>query len=575
MDNVLLIGNPNVGKSMVFSRLTGVHVESSNYPGTTVEIAKGKLMLGGKQVEVCDLPGTYALEPSSKAEEVAVELLRQHAGQDFVVIDVIDATNLERNLSLTLELIEQGFPLVVCVNMSDEMQHHGISIDMPRLETLLGVPVVPTCAVTGVGIKALIERIAQAKKRPAQPRSHEERWLEIGRIVGGVQQLTHRHHTVRELIEDASVRPWTGFLMAAAVMYAAFMVVRVIAESLIRYVLDPFFLNIYQPLLERATGLLCKSDFIYHVLIGDLINGRIDFKQSMGLLTTAPYIELAMVLPYVFSFYLVLSFLEDVGFLPRLALLMDNFFHRLGLHGHAIIPVLLGFGCNVPGILATRSLETRRERFVVSVIISIGVPCVTLQAMIIALLGAYSGWYIAGVYAILFALWIVLGVILNSILKGDSPELLLEIPSYRLPPFGLLMQKLYLRVKGFLVEPFPIVLAGVFVVNALVYFKVLDTVTGLFAPFLQGLFGLPKEASIAFIIGFLRKDVAAGMLMPLGLTAKQMFISTVLLAISFPCIATFAVLLKELGMKYLLYAIAIMLIVGLVVGGVLNFTIPL
>lgn len=574
MDKIFLIGNPNVGKSMVFSRLTGVHVESSNYPGTTVEIAKGELTLAGIPVAVYDLPGTYSLAPSSKSEEVAVQVLSAEASSGNVVIDIVDATNLERNLSLTLELIERGYAVIVCLNMIDEMRHHGIAIDTEKLETVLGVPVVPVCAVTAEGIKQLIDRLAQAKARPPQPRSHEERWKEIGSIVEAVQQLTHRHHTLRERIEDASVRPWSGFLMAAAVMYAAFTVVRVIGESLIRYVLDPFFLQVYQPLLERATGFLCKSDFLYHVLIGDLINGQIDFRQSMGLLTTAPYIELAMVLPYVLSFYLVLGFLEDVGFLPRLALLMDNLFHRLGLHGHAIIPVLLGFGCNVPGILATRSLETKRERFVVSVIISIAVPCVTLQAMIIGLLGAYSGWYVAGVYAVLFALWLLLGIVLNRLLKGDSPELLLEIPSYRVPPFGLLTKKLYLRVKGFLVEAFPIVLAGVFVVNALVYFKALDALTAFFAPFMQGLFGLPKEAVVAFTIGFLRKDVAAGMLMPLGLSAKQMFISTVLLAISFPCIATFAVLLKELGSKYLLYAIVIMIVVGLVVGGLLNLAIP-
>jgi ferrous iron transport protein B len=451
--------------------------------------------------------------------------------------------------------------------------HRGVHLDIAKLEQTLRIPVISTCAVTGVGIKMLIERIKDAAPVSRDKLSHEDRWKEIGRIVEQVQHLEHRHHSLREMLEDASVRPLTGLLMAAAVIYASFKVVRFIGEFIINRVTDPIFINLYQPVLEKLTAYWKEEGFWFHLLIGDLINGRIDFKQSLGVLTTAPYIEFGMVLPYVISFYFILSLLEDIGYLPRLAILLDNILHRLGLHGFAIIPVLLGFGCNVPGILATRTLESKRERFIASTLISIGVPCVPLQAMIFGLLGAFGGWYVAGVCLVLFSIVLVLGLIMNRLLKGYSPEFLLEIPPYRFPPVHMLAQKLYFRIKAFLIEAVPVVLAGVALINILIYFRMFDIVSNAFAPVIHNLFGLPKGSIIALVIGFLRKDVAVGMLMPLGLSAKQLFISATLLAISFPCVATFMVIWKELGLKDLLKSTLIMIAVSVTVGTLLNFTI--
>ena len=570
---IYLIGNPNVGKSVVFSRLTGVQVISSNYPGTTVEIAKGYLELDSHKVEVIDLPGTYSLDPTSKAEEVAVSLLKELPRDEFAVINIIDSTNLERNLLLTLQLIEEGLPVIVSMNMCDDAVHRGIHIDAVKLEQLLGVPVISTCAVTGSGIKLLIQRIKEIKPYSRNKLDHKERWLEIGKIVEEAQRLEHRHHNFREILEDASVRPVTGLIMAAVIVYLAFKFVRFLGEGIISNITDPIFFNFYQPLLEKFTFLWQESGFWFHLLIGDLINGKIDFKQSLGVLTTAPYIEFGMVLPYVISFYFILSLLEDIGYLPRLAILLDNLLHRLGLHGYAVIPVLLGFGCNVPGILATRVLESKRERFIASTIISIGVPCIPLQAMIFGLLGQFGGFYVGGVYLVLFSLIVILGLILNRTLTGYSPEFLLEIPPYRFPPLLMLLKKLYFRVKWFLIEALPVVFLGVLFINVLLYFKLFDLVTGIFAPIIQGLFGLPKEAVIALAIGFLRKDVAVGMLMPLNLTANQLFIAATLLAVSFPCIATFVILAKELGFKALFKSSAIMIGISIVVGSFLNFVV--
>ena len=312
---IFLIGNPNVGKSVVFSRLTGVQVISSNYPGTTVEISKGYLKIGEEKIEVIDLPGTYSLEPSSKAEEVAVNLLKEQPKNEVAVINTIDSTNLERNLYLTLQLIEQGYLLIACLNMCDDTEHRGISIDTVKLEARLGVPVISTCAVTGVGIKLLIGRILEAKTglQPRATPDHQERWKEIGEIIEDVQKLSHRHHTFREMLEDASIRPFSGILLGAAVIYASFKIVRFFGESLINNIFDPVFYKFYQPVVEKLSAVLGGGGFIHHLLIGDLIAGKIDFKQSLGLLTTAPYIEFVMVLPYVVSFYFVLSLLEDIG----------------------------------------------------------------------------------------------------------------------------------------------------------------------------------------------------------------------------------------------------------------------
>ena len=283
---IYLVGNPNVGKSVVFSRLTGVQVISSNYPGTTVEFSKGYLRLGDEKIEVADLPGTYSLEPTSGAEEVVVSLLKEYPKNEIAVINILDSTNLERNLLLTLQLIEEGFPTIVCLNMCDDAGHRGIHIDVEKLEKLLNVPVVSTCAVTGAGIKQLIERIEETAPASREKISHEARWAEIGKIVEQVQRLEHRHHTLREVLEDASVRPITGLIMAAVVIYVSFKIVRFAGEFIINKITDPVFINLYQPLLEKLTVYWQEKSFWFHLLIGDLIEGKIDFKQSLGVLTT-------------------------------------------------------------------------------------------------------------------------------------------------------------------------------------------------------------------------------------------------------------------------------------------------
>ena len=562
---ILLMGNPNVGKSVFFSRITGVKVIASNYPGTTVGFSKGSMKLGEEEVEVIDVPGTYTLEATSKAEEVASQMLQD----GDLVINVADATNLERNLYLTQELLERQVPVIVALNIWDETKHKGISIDVAKLEELLGVPVLPTVAVTGQGIKELVYRIPEAISPALPRRTHDERWAAVGDIIEHVQTITHHHHTWLERLQDASVKPMTGLPIAAFTLVASFFVIRFIGEGLIGYVMEPLFEKLWAPLMLKLSGLL-GSGFWHDMLIGKLFDGEIDFFQSMGVLTTGLFIPLGAVLPYILAFYLILGLLEDVGYLPRLAILLDNLMHRIGLHGYAIIPTMLGLGCAVPAILSTRILESKRERFIAATLISIALPCAASQAMIIGLVGAEGWQYVAMIYGTLFLVWLILGLIINRVARGFSPELLIEIPPYRRPSWRAVLTKLWMRVYGFLREALPIILIAIFAIGILYNLGVFDAIANFTAPVVSGLFGLPEDGVVAIVVGFLRKDVAIGLLAPLSLSAGQLVVGCVVLTMFFPCIAAFVVLARELGIKGLLAAIAIMLAATIVVGGLLN-----
>jgi len=576
---IVLMGNPNVGKSVLFYRLTGVHVVASNYPGTTVEYTRGDFTFPSdipsnqetnfqpkERIEVFDAPGVYSLDPVSPADKVAIEMLESAD----LVINVIDSTNLERNLGLTLQILERKVPTVVALNLWDETEHLGIKLDPDELERMLKVPVIPTVGVTGEGIRSLVGSLNRAVPGGHPTRTREERWPEMGRIVSSCQTLSHHHHTFLQRLSDFSVKPWTGLPLAAGILFLAFVVIRFIGESLVGYVAEPLFEDIYAPLLYKLSQFLGPGSLIHTILIGKLFGGEIDFVQSFGVLTTGLFVPLGMVLPYIISFYLILSFLEDFGYLPRLAVLLDGLMHRLGLHGYAIIPTLLGLGCNVPAVMGTRILESRKERLIAATLISIGVPCAALQAMIFGLVGERGGIYVATVYTTLVLDWLALGFIMSRAVKGYSPELIIEIPHYRLPPLGPFFKKLRVRISGFLKEALPIILIGILVINLLYAIGIFNFLADLAAPVVTRLFGLPKESIVAIMIGFLRKDVAVGMLAPLNLSSKQLVVACTVLSMFFPCIATFTILLKELGIRDMLKSSAIMVTVAIITGTLLN-----
>jgi len=560
------MGNPNIGKSVVFSRLTGAEVITSNYPGTTVDFSRGKARLQGSQVELIDAPGTYSLQPTNRAEEVAVEVLQWAE----LVINVVDATNLERNLFLTLELLESKKPMIIVLNMWDEAERSGIDIDVKGLEEHLQVPVVATVALTGEGIKDLVSRMNEAHTpREIKMLSEEEKWIEIGRITRDVQKVTHKHPGFWDRFSEATIKPATGTPIALMVIFATFWMVRLIGESLIAYLFEPLF-QLYLPLAMKISAKLGPG-VLHDLFIGRLIDGEIDYVQSMGVLTTGIYVPLGMVLPYIVGFYLVLSLLEDSGYLPRLATLSDNVFHRLGMHGHAIVPLFLGLGCNVPGALATRTLETRKQRFISATLLGLAVPCTAKSAMIFGVLGSYGQGYVFLVFATLALVYIVAGLILNRVVRGESPEIFLEIPPYRRPSLRMILKKTWMRIRWFLSEAIPFLFLGVLLVNVLYSVGFIEWLGRFFAPFMEGWLAIPGEAVAALLVGFFRKDLAVGMLLPLGLNAQQMVVATTVLSLYFPCVATFAVLVKERGRRDTAKSTAVMLATALLVGGAIRW----
>jgi len=567
---ILLVGNPNVGKSVIFTRLTGVDVIASNYPGTTIDFSRGYTGHGDGRIEIIDVPGTYGLEPTSPAEKVAVDILDGAvADKDGIVINVVDATNLERNINLTLQLLDKDIPVIVVLNLWDEARHTGVHIDTEKLEEMLGVPVVPTVAITGEGIKRLVDRLEEATAGSYRSGSGDT-WAEAGRIIGQVQTLEHRHHTLTERIGDLTIHPWTGIPMAALIIMIVFQLIRIIGEGLIRFVMDPLFEYLWRPVMSALSGALGSGGSIHDILIGSLVDGRIDFGESFGILTTGLYVPFAAVLPYIIAFYLVLSLLEDSGYLPRLAVLLDNFMHSIGLHGMSIIPMFLACGCNVPGVLATRILETRRERFIAATLMSISIPCMAQTAMIFGLLGPYGYRAMLPVFITLFIIWIVAGTLMRYFVKGESPEIFTEIPAYRLPHWPVMLKKVWMRVRWFLREAIPFVLTGVFIVNVLYSLGVIQFLGRIASPVVTRFLGLPVDAVGALVVGFLRKDLAVGMLAPLGLTRDQLIIASVVLTMYFPCVATFAVLLRELGIRDMAKAAVIMITSAFLVGSLLN-----
>jgi ferrous iron transport protein B len=613
--DILLVGQPNVGKSVLFSRLTGVRTLASNYPGTTVSYAQGRLRHGGEDFTVVDAPGTYSLEPIDEAARVTVGLIDDAAR----IINVVDATHLERHLPLTLELLAQQVPMVLALNMCDEARHKGVEIDVEALSRELKAPVVPIVARSGEGIKTLIASCLAlpARRRgqtgrtghpghhphlehppaadghpgggagPAGAHVHLDRdrvWHRIGDLVEKVQTLHHHHHSFGDRLEDLSIHPWWGGLVALTVVALSFSLIRLLGEFLISggigivgrpwltlpFGTELFFEALAQPLLLRLSAFLGPGSFLHALLIGTLVDGRVDFMQSFGLLSSGLYIPLGAVLPYLLSFYFVLSLLEDSGYLPRLAVFLDNFMHRLGLHGYAIIPTLLGLGCNVPGIMATRILEGRRQRFITATLISIAVPCAALQAMIVGLVGSHGLGPVLTVYGTLFVVWVMVSVILRFSARGFRPELLVEIPPYRLPSLPALGAKLWMRIHCFLREALPVMLGAILAVNVLYQLDVFKYLAAAAAPLVTRLWGMPAESVVPLLVGILRKDVALGLLAPLALSTKQLVIGSVLLSMFFPCIATCVVLFRELGLKDALKSLAIMLAAVFVTGSALN-----
>ncbi|MBN2852233.1 MAG: ferrous iron transporter B [Clostridia bacterium] len=602
MKKVLLTGNPNVGKSTLFSQLTGISTITSNYPGTTVTYTKGKMTAikrsqgctgvcdgncgleglkhdhrrhrrGQAQCdakgellhfEVIDVPGTYRLDPVAQSERIAS--LMVETGD--IIVNVLDCTNLERNLFLTLQLLQYDKPLIIALNMWDEAKHKGIHIDIKALSDYLGVPVIATNGLSGEGTYALVNEIANAKQ-PLPRTFHKNFWKEIGYIINSVQNLSHRHHTLSERIQDISIHPFFGPVTAVISLFLVFRTVLFLGELLVG-LMEKLFVSVYSPLIYKLSDVLSEYQFLHAVLIGDISGAGISYETAMGALTTGVFMTMGVVLPYIFVFYLILGLLEDIGYLPRIAIIFDKLMHRVGIHGYSIIPMFLALGCNVPGVMAIRNLESRRERFITAVILCTTIPCIAQSAVMLHAAGAHGTIYIFVILAALISVWLILGGILGYFVKGEKTALIMEIPPYRKPSAKVQVKRMGMRITGFLKEAVPFVIIGIVVVNIAIYTGIMDKVATFTSPVISRILGLPKEAISSFLIGIVRKDAAVVLLESLQLTPWQMVTAITSLILYFPCLATFIILFKELKLKDTLKAVLIMSATTLIVGFIMN-----
>ncbi|MDH4223922.1 MAG: ferrous iron transporter B, partial [candidate division Zixibacteria bacterium] len=354
---------------------------------------------------------------------------------------------------------------------------------------------------------------------------------------------------------------------AIIVLYATFSIVRFIGEWLINHLLDPLFNNLYLPTITSVIENLLPIQLFRDLLLGTTPEPL----GSFGVLTAGVYIPFVVVLPYLFSFYLVLSFLEDLGYLPRLAVLLDNLFHHLGLHGYSSIPLILGLGCKVPAILATRILETRREKLIAIALIMMSAPCLPQTAMILSIMAPFGSSYLFLTFGLLLLVSVISSIVLSQLLKGEAPELLCEIPPYRLPRLSFLMKKVWLRLSSFVKEAIPLIILGIFFIAILDISGLIGLVSKILGAPVLHVLGLPPETVVVMISGFLRKDVSIALLSPFNLSPQQLVVACLFLVLYLPCIATFFVMSKELGLKDAVKLIVIMFFSGLLVGAILNF----
>jgi ferrous iron transport protein B len=581
LKKVVLVGNPNVGKSLLFSRITGIGVVTANYAGTTVSVKLGKFKYKDFEYELIDAPGLYSLEKISKADASALKLIYEAD----VITNVLDATNLERNLNLTLQLAKLKKPMLLSLNLWEDTQHKGITIDCEKLSSLLGIDVIPTSALEHEGITEVIEAIEKARpiSLDVEQRMKEKGlvccdsescnecrtcnyWSYVGLIVSKVQKLKHKHHTFGESLSDFTLHPIGGLITAIIVLLTTLIIVRAIGESFTNYILEPFYNKFYVPITLDIEKLI-PYPMLNHLLFG--ISS--DPLQSFGIFTSGVYIALVLVFPYFFSFYFIFGFLEDLGYLPRLAIVLDNFFHKLGLHGNSSIPIMLGLGCKVPALMSTRVLTTEREKVLTVALILMAAPCLPQSAMIISMGMPFGIHIVLLIFGLLVLFSIIANFFLNLKMKGDSADLFMEIPSYRMPSFKLMSEKLKIRIIDYFAEVLPLIISGVLIMNILDTIGVIDFLTKALRTPVNALMGLPPDITSVMLLGFLRKDVSIALLAPLKLTAHQFVIASIFLVLYIPCISSFFTLIKELGIKAALKVVGVIFTTSIIAAMLLHF----
>jgi small GTP-binding protein len=551
---IALIGQPNCGKSTLFNQVAGYKAETGNFSGTTVSFTESKVRVAGQVLDLVDLPGTYTLEGTNPAEAEAQRYLG--SSNVDVIINVVDGTHLSQGLELTLELLELKRPLVVAVNMMDDAVRMGLKINGEGLQDCFGVPVLPLVAKKGRGVKPLfttaLELAGSHVSIPADNGSASsalERHLKADELVKTYVQQQERTVSFREKLDDVLLHPFWGYVALIVILYLFFQGVFQVGSF------------IEQPLLAVFDNLdrLMLNAVGAKTLLAQLLSGLIQGISG----------GLAIALPYLVPFMIGLGFLEDIGYLPRIAFLMDGLMHRIGLHGKSIVPFILGFGCNIPAVMSTRILEEKKDRFI-SAALAVLVPCAARLSVIFGLVAFYLGplWALA-IYLLNILVIAVLGRVLSWLIPEDTPGLILEMPTYRMPTLKTVWAKTWFRVKEFIVEGFPLLIAGSVVLALLIFYNLSPILNTLARPFTWVL-GLPAQTGVPLIFGVLRKELSLIMLRQAmgvanfsqALTRLQMLTYTVFIVFYIPCLSTLAVLRREFNNRDMLKIVGITLTVA-------------
>jgi ferrous iron transport protein B len=560
---IALVGNPNVGKSVVFGRLTGRYAPVSNYPGTTVSIASGRAQFGAEVCDINDTPGVNALEGVlSEDERVTRDLLRDGGAE--LVVQVADARNLRRALFLTSQLADTRLPMILVLNMVDEAHARGVSIDSAGLSRHLGIPVIEAVAPEGRGIAELREALplsSVARAARHAGRSHID-WVE-----NATAQFRRSRPMslgrIQEWLGRAVRQPLTGLPILALVLYLTYLIVGVFgAQTLVGALENQVFNGYVNPAATAAAA------HIPFAIARDFLVGE------FGLITMGLTYAIAIVLPVVATFFLVFGFLEDSGYIPRLAIFSDRLFRSMGLNGKAVLPMILGLGCDTMATMTTRILGTPKERLIAITLLALGVPCSAQLATIMGILGGISVWALLLLFGVVLSQMVVVGFLAAQVLPGDRSDFILELPPIRLPRFGNLARKTALRVRWYLGEAVPLFLIGTALLFVLDRIGGLDILSRVARPVVTSALGLPADAAAIFVMGFLRRDYGAAGLFKLAgsgaLSGVQCVVALTVMTLFVPCVANLLMIIRERGLRAGLAILAAVTAIALGTGTVLN-----
>ena len=640
--NVLLIGSPNVGKSLTFNKLTGLTAMVSNYPGTTVDIDEGNFTYENKTVHLTDPPGLYDLNTITEEERVAKLLVLDEKFD--LIIHVIDAKNIEKSIGLTLQLIDAGKEVILVLNMMDELEKMGASVDSEALSRELGIPVVLTSAAENRGLEDLkhtivnfdsieddllskstslldvdygrsIEiAISNIKNKIKEKYPVSKRYLAISLLEEDEDSInliknTEDYANLKNIIESQKAKfnqPIKYLTKMKLADYAKYIKsnfttldqVNVkdndgIGERLSRIMIHPvygliilvlvLFFSLYLFVGVLGAGILV--DLLENTIFGQYINPFvIDLVVTYvpwvpiqnlivgpyGIVTLGITYGFGIILPIVSLFFIVFSILEDSGYLPRLALLVDNGFKKIGLSGRSVIPFVLAVGCGSMATMVTRTLETRRERNIATMLMALTIPCSAQLGVIMALLSAHPKSILIWLAVILFN-FIIIGFLAKKLVPGSQPSFFMELPPLRWPKLSHIAKKTWTRLLMYIKELIPIFILISVIIWALDLVGIFQFIIAAVSPLVNAI-GLPDQTSASFVLGFFRRDFGAAGLMTIQqqLTAVQLLVASITLTLFLPCVAQFIIMVKERGAKLAFINMILSITIAFTTGFIVN-----